>query len=625
MGATDPIALLEQALASPGTANLDAAVRELELAYRDQPITFLAKAERAKRQGDFSQASGFSANAVARIFVAGSVTQGTSISMSRLIGACLALKVEHLHPRMAYLLQFGEVFERAGIFRSVEGQLAELVAPLIDPARHSQLTGYHLIAVLGILGFTEHAAQAWADRLFEQVLLPWLDIAAAQGNFENAMVAEHLALMNYVRRAESQAWFKAVTGRWVPRLAAAARQRAGELGPRHRAWRPEPTRRIGLFIHQASLLAHVVVMLETLAAVHRAGARNYEFTVFVASGRYGPLEERLRECGARAVYLEEGRPDSGLEERLVALERILARENFAAIFWVSYIGMMAAAFPRRIAPLQGWWAMKYHACDIDEIDVHLAVENVVRRKKMEGIEWRTLGAASRDWHDPQRAPAAAEIRARYAPDAIVTASIGREEKLDSPPFIDAICELLRRHPQMVFLWTGRAARPSIQSRFESAGVADRAHFVGWVDTKAYAQAIDVFLDSFPFPCGFTLKESMAAGKAAVMMRSDESLETGVPGAITPVVEGTGEAAPEARERLRAIFTERADFDLYLCARNVDEYMDMASRLIADASLRTRAGGANRAFITEFLSSPDDEARKFLDHLDELFETIPQVS
>jgi glycosyltransferase involved in cell wall biosynthesis len=262
---------------------------------------------------------------------------------------------------------------------------------------------------------------------------------------------------------------------------------------------------------------------------------------------------------------------------------------------------------------------------VAEIDAHLAMENVVTRKSMEGISWRTLGTASGDWLDPSKAAAAAAIRARYAPGSIIAASIGREEKLDSPQFLDAVCELLRRHPKMVFLWMGRVARRSIQSRFEAAGVADRTHFVGWVDTKAYAQAIDLFLDSFPFPCGFTIKEAMAAGKAVVMMRTAESLETGVPGAISPVVEGSGEVSAGDRERLRRAFSDTADFDLYFCARDDAEYVRMASALVESEALRTRAGEANREFIAGFLSSPDDEARKFLDNLDELFEDIPTVN
>jgi predicted O-linked N-acetylglucosamine transferase (SPINDLY family) len=157
---------------------------------------------------------------------------------------------------------------------------------------------------------------------------------------------------------------------------------------------------------------------------------------------------------------------------------------------------------------------------------------------------------------------------------------------------------------MVFLWTGRVARRSIQSRFEAAGVADRTHFVGWVDTKAYAQAIDLFLDSFPFPCGFTIKEAMAARKAVVMMRTAESLETGVPGAISPVVEGSGEVSAGDRERLRQTFSDTADFDLYFCARDDAEYVRMASALVESEALRARARARRTAN-----SSPNSSRRR----------------
>jgi glycosyltransferase involved in cell wall biosynthesis len=283
---------------------------------------------------------------------------------------------------------------------------------------------------------------------------------------------------------------------------------------------------------------------------------------------------------------------------------------------------MALAYPMRIAPLQGWWAMKYHRCDIPDIDFHLAMENVVLGKRIEGSEWRTFGAASARWLDPALGPAARELRLRFAPDAVVAISIGRESKLNSPAFLGAVARLLQRHPRLVFLWTGKSRLGAIQSYFDAQGVSDRVHFEGWVDTKLYAQAIDLFLDSFPFPCGLALKEAMAAGKAAVMYRSVESLGTGVPGAITPVIEGTANAAPEVRAELERIFTAVQPFDLYACASSADEYVEMASRLIEDVGLRARTGAANREFVRAFLSSPEAEARKFLDHLDAIFETLP---
>ena len=83
-------------------------------------------------------------------------------------------------------------------------------------------------------------------------------------------------------------------------------------------------------------------------------------------------------------------------------------------------------------------------------------------------------------------------------------------------------------------------------------------------------------------------------------------------------------AGRVSERL-PIFTHEREFDLYFCASTASEYVAMAERLIGDAALRARAGAANRAFIEGFLSSPHDEARKLLDHLDQVFATIPSRS
>src|SRR6185436_14508130 len=111
-----------------------------------------------------------------------------------------------------------------------------------------------------------------------------------------------------------------------------------------------------------------------------------------------------------------------------------------------------------------------------------------------------VAADASGWLAPEKAPAAREVRASLGARGPVYGSFGREEKLNSPAFLDAVVAILRRVPGAVFLWTGRVQHPEIQKRFEAAGVAARCRFIGWVDTKLYAQVIDVFLDSFPFPC-----------------------------------------------------------------------------------------------------------------------------
>ncbi len=616
MSFEDALGELRQALVSPDVSRLEQVARRLSERYPREPVTAYAQAELFRRRGDLARAFQASAMLLGGVLGPAAMSSG-KLDLPKVFGSLTTLPDEPLKRINAYVAQFGLLLAHASARHPLEEALGALAAPFAEEPGAAALRPAHAIAVLAFLGFTAQSRERWAAQVFDTVVVPWIIATARAGNFDTALLLESIAYEEHVKRVESQAWFKATTSRWIPALAAASRAHAP--GKRHAAWRPEPVRRIAFFVHGASMLAHVAVLIETLDAVREIGARNYEFTVFVATRRSAEMEQALARCGARLQYLEE-RAGMGLFERLLVLERSLAEGNYAACFWISFITLMAAAFPRRMAPLQGWWAMKYHACDIEEIDVHLAMENAVTRKVMEGIEWRTLGTASTRWLDSSKSAAARELRETFPADAVVAASIGREEKLDSPEFLAAVSRLLKKHPKLRFLWTGKAQRGSIVSHFEREGVADRARFVGWIDTRLYAQAIDLFLDSFPFPCGFTLKEAMAAGKPAVMYKSVESLETGVPGAITPVIEGPGtDDNAQVREQMRSIFTRERDFDLYFCAASPQEYFEYSDRLIADAVLRRDAGAANRRFIEAFLSSPRDEAKKFLDHLDQIFE------
>jgi len=611
---------LFKALGAPEIAPLEHVTRLLTESFPRESMTLYAQAELLRRQGDIARAFHASATLLAAVLGEAAMTAG-QLDLLKVFQVTAAVTPEQGARLAPYVQQFGHLLCVRTAQHPLDAALDSLAAPIAAQARAARLEPLQAILMLRLLGFTAPCPAPWAKRMFDTVVVPWMLAAARGANFETALMLESIAYDEYVKRVESQAWFKETTSRWIPALAAASRAHAPPAAERHAAWRAEPVRRVGFFVHNATMLAHIVVLIETLEAVREIGARNYQFTVFVGAGRNVEMEQALARCGVAVRYLLQP-PARGHFNQIMALERMLREGNFAACFWISLVTMMAVAFARRIAPVQGWWAMKYHACDIAEIDAHLGMENAVTRKRMEGIDWRVLGTASTRWFDAAKSEGARRLRATFPGDAIVAASIGRSEKLDSPDFLAVVSRLLKSNPRLVFLWTGKTQRPSIQQHFEREGVADRARFVGWVDTRLYAQAIDLFLDSFPFPCGFTLKEAMAAGKPAVMYRCPESLETGVPGAISPVVEGSSAVALEVREAMRHIFTRERAFDLYFCAASPEEYFEMAQRLIEDQALARAAGAANRRYIETFLSSPRDEAKKFLDHMDEIFAAIP---
>ncbi len=621
MAASDPFAVLRAALASRDALALEEALGRISPGQADAPYTAYARAELALRRSQPAQALEWSRRAVTRTLGPVRGAAEGAIAIADLLESILELPAQAVRPALPYLRQLGGIAEPLGLVQRAQPALAPLAGRICAAAQVTRLTPAHALAAMHLLALERQSPEPWSERVFADVLVPWMHAAAEHRQFEVALALESVAYTNHVQRTESQAWFKQTTGRWIPGLAERMRRFRDELGGAHLGWKPGPVRRVAFYVHNANLLAHVQVLLETLSAARAAQADGYEFSVFVHDGDIAAMASAFARCGVAVRSLRRSPTDAWFE-RLLALQRTLREENFAACFWITLVTHMAVAFPLRAAPLQGWWSMKYHACDIAEIDARLAMENVVTRKRMEGVEWRTLGTASRAWIDPAQSSEARALRATFGADKVVAASIGRESKLQAPAYLEAVARLLERHANLVFLWTGQVRHPAIQGFFDARGLGARALHVGWVDTRLYAQAIDLFLDSFPFPCGFTLKQAMAAGKPAVLFESAESLETGVAGAITPIKQGWASAETGVAARLCAAFTQRNEYDLYFCARTPDEYVEMASRLVGDAALRAAAGAANRAFIEAFLSSPEAEARKFMGHLDELIGALP---
>jgi glycosyltransferase involved in cell wall biosynthesis len=205
------------------------------------------------------------------------------------------------------------------------------------------------------------------------------------------------------------------------------------------------------------------------------------------------------------------------------------------------------------------------------------------------------------------------VRESLAAKGPVYGSFGREEKLNSPPFLDAVAEILHRQPEAVFLWTGRVAHPEIHQRLAAAGVASRCRFIGWVDTKLYAQVIDVFLDSFPFPCGFTLYEAMAAGKPVVLFDSAESTTGGINALVAPLLNQPPTDSEESRIA-HEVFRPAPGTDYYYRFATPQAYADAAVQLGEDAALRERAGAAARAFVERLMGDPRRAATIYLGHL-----------
>lgn len=466
-------------------------------------------------------------------------------------------------------------------------------------------------ALLALLGLDRASPVEWNVALAERVLRPWLAQALGSGCYEDAFELEQDLYSKVTVTKETEAHFRRCVSLWWDLAADAGRRLGSEPAP----LAPGALPRIAFFLHSPKMLAHVRTLLGMLEGLARLRPAPIEPVVYVFYSFSAELDTALAAHGVRVVYIDRAGKGGlrGGYAKLLELRARLAADRVDALVWVSVVTMMAFAFGMRIAPVQIWWAMKYHSVELPEIDGYLTGGGVSGGiKTIAGRRWRVGPVAAADWFAPQLAQPAREKRAALGVFRVVFASLAREEKLRNPAFLQAVARILRELPDAAFLWTGRERLAEVQEQLEALGVAQRCFFIGWVDTRLYAQVIDVFLDTFPAPCGFTLYEAMAAARPVVLYACPESENNGLHALVAPLF--AREEGTEADWRsIECIFRPDGE-KLYLRAASVEEYVAYALRLARDPGFRQRAGEAGRAFVQAYMSDRERVARIYAEHL-----------
>jgi glycosyltransferase involved in cell wall biosynthesis len=468
------------------------------------------------------------------------------------------------------------------------------------------------------IGFTALNSFKKKTLIFDRLVLPLMQWAAETDSLDLLLRLEAVSYVHYVRQRETEEHFRTCFQKMLPLMISAGERQRHQL-PAMKSRQNKSPARIGFFLHNASILAHVEVMINMIAGYRRGGESSLDFRVYCFEGSSLEMEAKLADLNVPLTILNQRFPET--EERpwarLLAMRNLLNEEEVHAITWISLAVFMPLAFSAGMAPVQIWWAMKYHSLELEAIDGYVTGGGITRTRLVGGRVWRNGVLGSKDWYDEKLQGEAAALR-MLAPDKIILATLGRIEKLLDPTYLESICALLRRNPEAIFLWTGRHYEPSIQNTFEEAGIASQTQFIGWVNTQLYAQVIDIFLDSFPLPCGFTLFQAMAAGKPVVIMTTPEAGMTGLWALIGPLLEDAA-GTPEERAELKEVigFPDRMGIGI---AHSPDEYIELASNFIQNSNSRANAGSASRALIKRYFSDPGEMARSYAAHFHEIIGT-----
>jgi hypothetical protein len=476
--------------------------------------------------------------------------------------------------------------------------------------------------ILELLGLVLETPLTWKAQLFDHLALPWLKRLYALNLNALALHLEARCYDHYVKQNETEAHFRATVNAWGK----AAREAGKRVAAREPVMLQTSARRFALYFdNAANLLAHHEVVLNVLDAwLARFGPASQ--AAIYLRGKDSALSSW---CEQRLLPLVSIKQDYPLTEndrpaQYSTLKRRLAEDGVGLLIWVASVPDVNFAFGLRLAPVQVYWSLKYHSLELPDADGLLTMGSVgVLEEDIGGRRWRCLPPQFSGLYDSSQETPAAILRNAFQQEGadVLYGTLAREEKLSRPEFLDTICALLQRNPRARFLWAGRELPVSFETHFKQAGIWPQTRFIGWVDTRLYAQVLDVFLDTFPFHCGLTLLQAMAAGKPAVMLRGDMS-RIGFLTFFRPVLEDSPEVEPETRQCMRAVFTGREGESLLCVAGTPEEYLRLAIRLGEDALFRHACGMAAQRYINEYLDNPDQTGRVFEQHLQHWMRPVP---
>lgn len=433
----------------------------------------------------------------------------------------------------------------------------------------------------------------------------------------------------YVKCRDTKSHFKYVFQEMTPSLVKCGSLLNSSFPPI--AFRkPSSRRKIAFLFWSDGYLAHSRNYLTFLSGMRDLGTEYFEPITYIlgSESKSGNTEKAFPEAVLRLGYEVRFLPYlvHRLSRVLLNIKKRANQDQISALVFVSIPSHMLVCVNAGLAPRHVWWAMKYHQIESDKIDGYLTFGSFGRTRVIDGKKWRSALPALTDLFDPGAADQAKINRNRHLGDQFtcILACIGRDEKINSRPYLEAVAKLLKKHPETLFVWTGRKVPVEVNTIINELEISERCCFVGWIDSMVYSQVIDIFIDSFPFASGYSAFEAMAANKPIVVLETPESRETSTATSLLPALRReTGSSTDQ--DILIEMFSEsEGDLKYSPFVTSEDEYIQKVSHLIEDLDFRARSGEAGHRFIDEFLSDSKRMANEVCNHLVEIVEQkIPQ--
>jgi glycosyltransferase involved in cell wall biosynthesis len=278
---------------------------------------------------------------------------------------------------------------------------------------------------------------------------------------------------------------------------------------------------IAFVAHNSVLLGHTEVMLLMM----EDWKRRYPHLRLIFVG-LTPCQPNLL-CRLSAIGVEAITPTVETQPLALAawLRKTLVAENAGTAIWLTLPLWVHFLFGYRVAGRQVFWSLKFHAVHLGEEVTHIGMT-----KQRDGIveihdkPWLAFQPPLAVQINERDTKTRTNLRGIYN-DKFLFSTLARDEKFNSPKFVIAVAQILKRCPDSVFMFTGRQISPVMENIFVEYGVTDQAIFIGWVDTELYANLVDCFLETFPFGCGITGMQALSHGTPVMSLWDKDTLPT----------------------------------------------------------------------------------------------------
>lgn len=489
-----------------------------------------------------------------------------------------------------------------------DGDTAPIAETIYELSRAHTMSGAHAFTNLAIILARMFVTSEVPDPVQDAVYAAWL-APALQAAAKFPALCDHIAEIegvvytHYLRRHESEERFRRIYEEIGPALFSSGVARASAMNLRKPRAACDPQRSrpaIAFLLHNDSILAHTENLITFFRGLSKLDPQPIQPLVYLLDrqDKTATLNSTLKSLNIAVRDIASGGRHPMLATRTMALQ-----DGVQSLVFVSLPLYLCFAAGYGIAPVLIWWSMKYHRLDVPGVDGYLTAGGFFEDSRRIGDRiWRSCRSALPQLIRPQMRAQADALRSQLGASSgtVILGCIGREVKMLGEGYLETVAELLKANPQCRLVWTGKMPRAAeITRRLRDLGVEPSTAYLGWLaDTNVATQAIDVYVDSFPFASGHTAFEAMANGAPVVVLKTPEALETSVISGLVPVLEGrVGTAAEQAD--IRAIFTDENQESLATFADTKDQYVSIAHRLIRDAAYRRRAGAACRTFVERY--------------------------